>query len=258
MAIHVQQLAKRFKKFQAVADVSFTAYDGEVFGLLGPNGAGKTTTLRMLSTVIEPDSGTATVGGYDIRKQKTDVRRSLGILVENAGLYKQLSARECMRYVGRLHGWNGKKLEDRIEEIAAELGMDAFLDRKTEGFSRGMTRKVVTGMALVHNPPNLIFDEPTAGLDVVSMRAVRSLIGRLKAEGRCIILSTHLMDEVMRLCDRIGIIHRGKILVIGTPAELMATNGTDDLEAAFVKIVGEKALSDEALREAETEKRQKS
>ncbi len=258
MAIHVQQLAKRFKKFQAVADVSFTAYDGEVFGLLGPNGAGKTTTLRMLSTVIEPDSGTATVGGYDIRKQKTDVRRSLGILVENAGLYKQLSARECMRYVGRLHGWNGKKLEDRIEEIATELGMDAFLDRKTEGFSRGMTRKVVTGMALVHNPPNLIFDEPTAGLDVVSMRAVRSLIGRLKAEGRCVILSTHLMDEVMRLCDRIGIIHRGKILVIGTPAELMAANGTDDLEAAFVKIVGEKALSDEALREAETEKRQKS
>jgi sodium transport system ATP-binding protein len=257
MAIHVQQLAKRFKQFQAVADVSFTAYDGEVFGLLGPNGAGKTTTLRMLSTVIEPDSGTATVGGFDIRKQKQDVRRSLGILVENAGLYKQLSARECMRYVGRLQGWNGKKLEARIEEIAAELGMDAFLDRKTEGFSRGMTRKVVTGMALVHNPPNLIFDEPTAGLDVVSMRAVRSLIGRLKTEGRCVILSTHLMDEVMRLCDRIGIIHRGKILVIGTPAELMAANGVEDLEAAFVKIVGEKALSDEALREAETEKRQK-
>jgi sodium transport system ATP-binding protein len=258
MAITVQQLAKRFKKFQALTDISFTAHDGEVFGLLGPNGAGKTTTLRIISTVIEPDSGTATVGGYDIRKQKQDVRRNLGILVENAGLYKQLTARECMRYVGRLHGWNGKKLEDRIDTIAAELGMDAFLDRKTEGFSRGMTRKVVTGMALVHDPPNLIFDEPTAGLDVVSMRAVRSLIGRLKEEGRCVILSTHLMDEVMRLCDRIGIIHRGKILVIGTPAELMAAHGVDDLEAAFVNIVGEKALSDEALREAETEKRQKS
>jgi sodium transport system ATP-binding protein len=258
MAITVQQLAKRFKKFQALTDISFTAHDGEVFGLLGPNGAGKTTTLRIISTVIEPDSGTATVGGYDIRKQKQDVRRNLGILVENAGLYKQLTARECMRYVGRLHGWNGKKLEDRIDTIAAELGMDAFLDRKTEGFSRGMTRKVVTGMALVHDPPNLIFDEPTAGLDVVSMRAVRSLIGRLKEEGRCVILSTHLMDEVMRLCDRIGIIHRGKILVIGTPAELMAAHGVDDLEAAFVNIVGEKALSDEALREAEIEKRQKS
>jgi sodium transport system ATP-binding protein len=257
MAIDVQHLAKRFRKFQAVSDVTFTAHDGEVFGLLGPNGAGKTTTLRMLSTVIEPDAGTATVSGYDIRRQKQDVRRSLGILVENAGLYKQLSARECMRYVGRLHGWNGDKLEKRIEQVAAELGMDAFLDRKTEGFSRGMTRKVVTGMALIHDPPNLIFDEPTAGLDVVSMRAVRSLIGRLKADGRCVILSTHLMDEVMRLCDRIGIIHRGNILVIGTPAELMAANGTDDLEAAFVKIVGERALSDEALREAEIEKRQK-
>jgi sodium transport system ATP-binding protein len=256
--IHVQNLAKMFKKFQAVADVSFRAEDGQVFGLLGPNGAGKTTTLRMLSTVIEPDQGTATVSGYDIRTQKDRVRAHLGILVENAGLYKQLTARECMRYVGQLHGWRGTKLETRIEQISTELGMEAFIDRKTEGFSRGMTRKVVTGMALVHDPPNLIFDEPTAGLDVVSMRAVRSLIGQLRDEGRCIILSTHLMDEVMRLCDRVGIIHRGKILVVGTPSELMAAQGVTDLEAAFVKIVGEKALSDEALREAETEKRGKS
>lgn len=257
MAIDVQHLAKRFKKFQAVSDVCFSARDGEVFGLLGPNGAGKTTTLRMLSTVIEPDSGTATVGGYDIRTQKSQVRATLGILVENAGLYRQLTARECLRYVGRLHGWQGEKLEKRISLIAADLGMDAFIDRKTEGFSRGMTRKVVTGMALVHNPANLIFDEPTAGLDVVSMRQVRGLILQMKLEGRCIILSTHLMDEVMRLCDRIGIIHRGHILATGTPAELMAEQGVPDLESAFVKIVGEKALSDEALREAEIEKRQK-
>jgi len=255
--IEVQHLAKRFRKFQAVTDVAFTAHDGEVFGLLGPNGAGKTTTLRMLSTVIEPDSGTATVGGYDIRKQKAEVRANLGILVENAGLYRQLTARECMRYIGQLHGLRGKALEQNIERIAVDLGMEAFIDRKTQGFSRGMTRKVVTGMALVHNPPNLIFDEPTAGLDVVSMRAVRALISRAKQEGRCVILSTHLMDEVLRLCDRIGIIHRGQILATGTPQEIMAANGTDDLETAFVKVVGERALSDEALREAETEKLKK-
>jgi sodium transport system ATP-binding protein len=253
--IEVHQLAKRFKKFQAVADVSFTAHDGEVFGLLGPNGAGKTTTLRMLSTVLEPDSGTATVSGFDIRRQRQHVRANLGILVENAGLYRQLTARECLRYVGNLHGLNGPALEARIEKIGADLGMEAFLDRKTEGFSRGMTRKVVTGMALVHDPPNLIFDEPTAGLDVVSMRAVRSLIGTLKAEGRCVVLSTHLMDEVMRLCDRVGIIHRGRMLALGTPDELIAAQGAPDLETAFVRIVGEKALSDEALREAEIEKR---
>jgi sodium transport system ATP-binding protein len=256
--INVQQLAKRFKKFQAVSDVTFEARDGEVFGLLGPNGAGKTTTLRMLSTVIEPDRGTATIGGYDIRHQKAQVRAHLGILVENAGLYRHLTARECLRYIGHLHGWKGEPLNQRIETLAAELGMENFIDRKTEGFSRGMTRKVVMGMALVHNPPNIIFDEPTAGLDVVSTRAVREIIHRLKQEGRCVILSTHLMDEVERLCDRIGIIHRGVIMAMGTPAELMQSQNTDDLETAFVRIVGEQALKDEALREAELEKRQAS
>jgi sodium transport system ATP-binding protein len=252
--IHAEKLAKRFKKFQAVADVSFDAADGEVFGLLGPNGAGKTTTLRILSTTLEPDHGTATISGYDIRKQKAEVRAHLGILVENAGLYKQLTARECLRYVGQLHGLSGSALERQIDKLTADLGMESFIDRKTQGFSRGMTRKVVTGMALVHNPPNVIFDEPTAGLDVVSMRAVREIIRKFKEEGRCIILSTHLMDEVERLCDRVAIIHRGTILAMGTLAELKQSQGTDDLETAFVRIVGEQALQDEALREAETTK----
>ena len=253
--IHTEHLSKRFKKFLAVADVTFDAADGQVFGLLGPNGAGKTTTLRILSTVLEPDRGTATVGGYDIRKDKAKARASLGILVENAGLYKQLTARECLRYVGQLHGLRGPILEDRIAGLSHDLGMESFIDRKTEGFSRGMTRKVVMGMALVHNPPNVIFDEPTAGLDVVSTRAVRDLIHRFKAEGRCIILSTHLMDEVERLCDRVAIIHRGAILATGSPAELQQAQGVDNLESAFVKIVGEQALKDEALREAETAKK---
>ena len=252
--IHTEHLAKRFKKFQAVADVTFDAQDGQVFGLLGPNGAGKTTTLRILSTVIEPDRGTATVGGYDIRKQKSQVRANLGILVENAGLYKHLTARECLRYIGQLHGWRGPKLEDRIDGLIDDLGMENFIDRKTDGFSRGMTRKVVMGMALVHDPRNVIFDEPTAGLDVVSTRAVRDLIHRLKDEGRCVILSTHHMDEVERLCDQVAIIHRGSILATGTPAELTRSQNATDLETAFVNIVGEQALKDEALREAELEK----
>ncbi len=252
--IHTEHLAKRFKKFQAVEDVTFDAQDGQVFGLLGPNGAGKTTTLRILSTVIEPDRGTATVGGHDIRKHKSQVRANLGILVENAGLYKHLTARECLRYIGQLHGWRGPKLESRIDSLVHDLGMENFIDRKTDGFSRGMTRKVVMGMALVHDPSNVIFDEPTAGLDVVSTRAVRDLIRRLKDEGRCVILSTHHMDEVERLCDEVAIIHRGCILATGTPMELMHSQNANDLETAFVNIVGEQALKDEALREAELEK----
>jgi sodium transport system ATP-binding protein len=253
--IRAEHLAKRFKRFEAVSDISFDARDGQVFGLLGPNGAGKTTTLRLLSTVLEPDRGTATVGGFDIRRQKAQVRANLGILVENAGLYQHLTARECLRYVGRLHGLDGPPLEQQIERLTRDLTMESFIDRKTRGFSRGMTRKVVMGMALVHDPHNVIFDEPTAGLDVVSTRAVRDLIHRFKAEGRCVILSTHLMNEVERLCDQVGIIHRGKIMAMGSPAELVESQGAEDLEGAFVRIVGERALLDEALREAEAPKK---
>jgi sodium transport system ATP-binding protein len=255
--IRAEHLAKRFKKFEAVADISFEAHNGQVFGLLGPNGAGKTTTLRMLSTVLEPDRGTAFVDGNDIRRQKAQVRSTLGILIENAGLYHHLTARECLRYVGNLHGLEGRMLNQQIERLTHDLGMESFIDRKTRGFSRGMTRKVVTAMALVHNPPNVIFDEPTAGLDVVSTRAVRDLIHRFKDEGRCVILSTHLMNEVERLCDRVGIIHRGRIMAMGAPGDLIRQTGANDLETAFVRIIGEQALMDEALREAETEKKEK-
>jgi sodium transport system ATP-binding protein len=253
--IHVQHLAKSFrlgrgKRFEAVGDVTFNVDDGEVFGLLGPNGAGKTTTLRMLSTVLRPDSGTATVDGFDIRHQKAEVRRRLGILVENAGLYVHLTARECLRYAGNLHGLGGEALEAEIAHIAEALGMSSFLDRRTQGFSKGMTRKVVIGMALVHAPRNIILDEPTAGLDVVSTRLVREMILRFKAEGRCVILSTHLMSEVERLCDRVGIIHRGQIRAIGSVPELLTQHDAPDLETAFVRAIGERALIDEALREA--------
>ncbi len=252
-AIH---LAKRFKKIEAVKNITFLAHPGEVFGLLGPNGAGKTTTLRMLATVLQPTSGTATVNGYDIRTQKDGVRSSLGILVESAGLYAHATAREHLRYIGNLHGLSGPDLERRIDELVMLLDMGEFANRRAQGFSRGMIRKVALGLALIHNPPNVILDEPTQGLDVVSTRTVRDLIRRFKAEGRCVVLSTHHMDEVERLCDRVAIIHRGAILESGTPAELVARYRADNLETAFVEIVGAQALLAEAEREA-AEKREK-
>lgn len=253
--IEARGLAKTFKKFQAVKNVSFEARDGEIFGLLGPNGAGKTTTLRMLSTVVQPSAGTAYVNGYDIRTQKDQVRSNLGILVESAGLYAHSTTREHLRYIGNLHGLNGSGLERQIDYLIDSLGMSDFADRYAKGFSRGMVRKVVMGMALIHNPPNIILDEPTQGLDVVSTRAVREIILRFKAEGRCVVLSTHHMDEVERLCDRVAIVHRGEILEQGTPQELVEKYQSDSLETAFVQIIGSEALLAEAEREAEQKRR---
>lgn len=251
------QLAKQFKKFQAVKNVTFQARAGQVFGLLGPNGAGKTTTLRLLSTVLEPTSGTATVDGYDIRTHKDAVRSRVGILVESAGLYAHSTTREHLRYIGHLHGLDGSDLTKQIDYLIQALDMHDFADRRAKGFSRGMIRKVVLGMALIHDPPNVILDEPTQGLDVVSTRAVRDIIRRFKAEGRCVVLSTHHMDEVERLCDRVAIIHRGEILEQGTPQELIEKYRADSLETAFVEIVGTEALLKEAQREAEDKKRRK-
>ena len=248
--IEALALAKHFKKLEAVKNVTFRAQAGEVFGLLGPNGAGKTTTLRMLATVIAPSSGTATVSGYDIRTQKNAVRSHVGILVESAGLYSHSTAREHLRYVGNLHGLDGPDLERHIDDLLDLLDMHDFADRRAQNFSRGMIRKVVLGMALVHNPPNVILDEPTQGLDVVSTRTVREIIRRFRAEGRCVVMSTHLMDEVERLCDRVAIVHRGEILEEGTPQELVEKYHADNLETAFVDIVGAQALLDEAEREA--------
>jgi sodium transport system ATP-binding protein len=253
--IETIHLAKRFKQFEAVKDISFQAREGEVFGLLGPNGAGKTTTLRMISTVIQPSAGTATVGGYDIRTQKDQVRSHLGILVESAGLYAQSTTREHLRYIGNLHGLDGPVLEQQITYLIEALDMRDFADRRAQGFSRGMIRKVVMAMALIHNPPNVILDEPTQGLDVVSTRAVRDIVRRFRSEGRCVVMSTHHMDEVERLCDRVGVIHRGEILEEGTPSELVEKYKTDSLETAFVEIIGAKALLAEAEREEATKKR---
>ena len=243
--IQAFQLCKHFKDFQAVKDVTFQAQAGQVFGLLGPNGAGKTTTMRMLSTMLTPTSGTAMVDGYDIRTHKDAVRSRLGILVESAGLYARSTAREHLRYIGGLHGLDGASLERQIDYLIEALDMQEFAERRAQGFSRGMTRKVVLGMALVHDPPNVILDEPTQGLDVVSTRTVRDIIRRFRDEGRCVILSTHHMDEVERLCDRVAIIYRGEIMARGTPQELIERYRADSLETAFVEIIGAKALPKE-------------
>jgi sodium transport system ATP-binding protein len=235
--IEARALAKHFKKLEAVKNVTFRAEAGEVFG------------LRMLATVISPSSGTATISGYDIRTQKDAVRSHLGILVESAGLYSHSTTREHLRYVGNLHGLDGPDLERRIDDLIDLLDMRDFADRRAQNFSRGMVRKVVLGMALVHNPPNVILDEPTQGLDVVSTRTVREIILRFRDEGRCVVMSTHLMDEVERLCDRVAIVHRGEILERGTPGELVEKYHADNLETAFVEIVGAQALLDAAERE---------
>jgi len=240
--IKAQGLTKRFRKLVAVDSVSFTCHDGEVFGLLGPNGAGKTTLLRLLATVLEPSAGTALVDGLDVCKESARVRARIGLLVETAGLYARFTPREHLCFYGRLHGLDGPQLEQRVDAVLEMLEMSNFADRRSEGFSLGMRRRVILGQALIHEPSNVIFDEPTAGLDVMSTRSVRDLVTRFREEGRCVLISTHLMDEAQRLCDRVAIIHKGRLRAVGTPAALIAQAGVADLEEAFVRIVGEDRL----------------
>ena len=215
---------------------------GEVFGLLGPNGAGKTTTLRMISGLIKPMDGTVIVDEHDVRNDSRGVRRALGVQADMDGVYPRLTPREQFRYYGRFYGLKGKELENRIDAIIAELNMEEIADRRAEGFSRGQRQKIVLGRALVHNPPNIIMDEPTNGLDVMAVRETRNSIRAMRDQGRCVLFSTHYMDEAERLCDNIAIIVGGKIVAYGTPAELMARTGKDNLEDAFVALAGREGL----------------
>jgi sodium transport system ATP-binding protein len=242
LVIETLDLTKRFGRIMAVDGVSFTCRDGEVFGLLGPNGAGKTTLLRLIASVLEPTAGAALVDGLNARRESARVRARVGLLVESAGLYDRFTPREHLRFYGRLHGLDGARLEQRVETVLEMLEMAEFADRRAEGFSAGMRRRVVLGQALVHTPPNVILDEPTAGLDVMSARNVRALIARFRQEGRCVLISTHLMDEAQRLCDRVAIVHRGRLQALGTPAELAAQTGASTLEEAFVRVVGAEQL----------------
>ena len=222
----------------AVDDVSFTAHDGQITGLLGPNGAGKTTTMRMLYTLMQPEAGRVLVDGIDVGRDAEAVRRSLGVLPDARGVYKRLTARENIAYFARLHGLSSQRTAERIATLSAALDMDGILDRQTEGFSQGQRTKTAIARALVHDPRNVILDEPTNGLDVMTTRAMRGFLRSLRDEGRCVIFSSHIMQEVAALCDRIVIIAKGTVVAAGTADELREQAGEDNLEDAFVKVIG--------------------
>ncbi|GAA5002077.1 ATP-binding cassette domain-containing protein [Pseudoluteimonas lycopersici] len=222
----------------AVDDVSFEARDGEITGLLGPNGAGKTTTLRMLYTLMRPETGRVLVDGRDVAADAVAARRALGVLPDARGVYKRLTARENIAYFGELHGLSPGDIAERTRVLAEALQMEDFLDRQTEGFSQGQRTKTAIARALVHDPRNVILDEPTNGLDVMTTRGLRAFLKQLRAEGRCVIFSSHIMQEVAALCDRIVVIAHGRVVAQGTPGELRAHAGADNLEDAFVKLIG--------------------
>ena len=239
--IEVKNLLKHYgenHEIKAVDDISFTCPDGQITGLLGPNGAGKSTTLRMIAGLIKPQSGTVIVDGQDVVKRPGAVRALLGIQADMTGVYPRLTAREQLRYYGRFYGLRGSELDARVDATIRELHMQGIAERRAEGFSRGQRQKIVLGRALVHNPPNIIMDEPTNGLDVMAVRDTRETIRSFRDQGRCVLFSTHYMDEAERLCDYIAIIIEGKIAAFGSPKELISQTGKNDLEEAFVALAG--------------------
>jgi sodium transport system ATP-binding protein len=236
--IEVQGLSKSFGTVKAVQEVSFSALNGQITGLLGPNGAGKSTTLRMLYTLLKPDRGTARIDGFDVTASPLDVQARIGVLSDAQGLYPRLTARENIRYYGRLHDLNGDALEGQIDRLVRLLDMGAIAGRKTEGFSSGERLKVAIARALVHDPGNVLLDEPTNGLDVKSTRAMRQFIRRLRDDGKCILFTSHIMQEVAALCDQIIIISNGVVAAQGAPEELLRRTGKDNLEDAFIEAIG--------------------
>ncbi|MDO8680644.1 MAG: ATP-binding cassette domain-containing protein [Acidobacteriota bacterium] len=236
--IAVENLHKRFGDVHAVDGVSFTAPDGKVTGLLGPNGAGKTTTLRMLYTLMRPDEGRIVVDEVDAVADPEGARKRLGVLPDQSGLYPRLTAREHIHYFGELQGISGRDLATRTADLLKMLDMTDIADRRSAGYSHGERTKTALARAIVHNPGNVLLDEPTNGLDVMSTRAVRDIIRRLKAEGHTVLFSSHVMQEVSALCDTIVVIARGKIVASGTPDDLRSLTGHQNLEDAFVALTG--------------------
>lgn len=237
--ICVERLHKSFGQVQAVRGVSFDAADGRITGLLGPNGAGKSTTLRILYTVMKPDSGSARIDGVDVTEQSLDARRRIGTLPHGAGLYPHLTARENIAYYARLYGIAEEAIDTQVDNIVRQLDIASFADRRTKGFSQGQRTKVALARALVHEPQNVILDEPSNGLDVMATRALRDVIRALKAAGKCVLFSSHVMQEVAALCDEIVIIAAGRVALHDTPDGIRQATGCDDLEDAFVKAIGQ-------------------
>ncbi|MGC1817697.1 MAG: ATP-binding cassette domain-containing protein [Casimicrobiaceae bacterium] len=236
--IEVRNLHKRFGKIVAVDGVSFIARDGEITGLLGPNGAGKTTSLRCLYTLMKPDRGEILIDGLDAAADPVAVRRRLGVLPDARGIYKRLTARENIAYFGRLHGLDPVTLGRRIDAAIAALEMGDFADRRAEGYSQGQRVKTAIARALVHDPKNVVLDEPTNGLDVMATRSMRGFLRNLKADGRCVLFSSHIMQEVAALCDRIVVIAKGRVVADESPDALRAQTGQASLEDAFVALIG--------------------
>jgi len=226
---------------EAVRGITFEALAGEIFGLLGPNGAGKTTTLRMLATILAPTAGSAVIAGCDVRSDPDGARRALGFLSGDTGLYGRLTAGEMITYFGRLYGLDDSRLKHRVRELRARLDMDDFWSRRCAKLSTGQKQKVSIARTVVHDPPVLILDEPTAGLDVLASRNIVNFIGEARTEGKCIILSTHDMGEAERLCDRVGIIHNGELAAVGSKGELFERYRARDLEVVFLRAIGEAA-----------------
>ena len=250
--IEARGLSKRFHdkkrgEIRAVDNVSFTCRPGQIYGLLGANGAGKTTTLRMLATILEPSDGTAIVCGHDVVEQPEKVRASVGFLSTATALYPRLTAQELVEYFGRLNGLDESTLKQRVDSIFDRLDMNDFRDRRCDKLSTGMKQKTSIARTLVHDPPVMIFDEPTLGLDIMTARTITSFIRECRDAGKTVIFSTHIMSEVEKLCDIIGIIHDGKLLTEGTLAQLRQRYGQSDLEEVFVKVVTPAAKQSEAV-----------
>lgn len=236
--IEVQGLKKQFDNIIAADDVSFVASDGEVTGLLGPNGAGKTTTMRMIYGLAQPDSGSVLIDGRNCTGDPVEVARRLGVLPDTRGLYPRLTSREHLRYFGELQGLSGSALDRRVAELIGWLEMEEIADRRVHGFSHGERVRVALGRALMHGPRNILMDEPSNGLDVMSTRALRSLILLLKQQGKCVLFSSHVMQEVAAVCDRIIVIAAGKVVASGNTGEIVRNTGKSTLEDAFVELTG--------------------
>jgi sodium transport system ATP-binding protein len=237
--IEASHLSKRFGAIDAVRDVSFSARDGEITGILGANGAGKSTCLRMVYGVLTPDSGRASVDGIDILGETSKARAHLGVLPHAAGLYGNLSARENIEYFAALQGVAAARVKPRIAELSRLLGMDGFLERRAKGFSQGQRIKVALARALVHDPGNIVLDEPTNGLDVMAIRSLRDMLLALKQQGRCVLFSSHVMQEVAALCDRVVIIGHGRVLADETVQTIRERSGAGSLEEAFLQVLGD-------------------
>ncbi len=243
VVIRVEGLVKTFHDpkrgaVNAVDHVSFSVHQGEIFGLLGPNGAGKTTTLRLISTLLKPTSGTAELAGYDIVRAPAKVREQIGFLSGEMGLYGRLTPREILTFFGQMNGMNGSGLKQRIADVMTKFGMTAFADTRTDKLSTGMKQKTAIARTMLHEPPILILDEPTAGLDVPTARTIEHSIIEARNSGKCIVFSTHLMEEAEYLCDRIAVIHDGKIKITGTMEELRAATGKQRLREIFLDLLG--------------------